>query len=295
MNKPNLFIIGAPKCGTTSLARWLSQNEQIFLPVFKEPHYFNSDSKHRNFFDLKSYLNLYEPAEKQHKVCIDASVWYYLSAVAVSDILKFNPAAKFIFCVRCQKDSVVSLHNQKVFSGDEKILSVEEAWKVRVVNGDRKTKVSVSCQDARQLDYRSVFLFGAIYENLLKQISPENIKIVFMEDIKEKPGSIIQELEQWLEVKEHANYLLETENASRSRKSIFLPSLLKYILYIKYRFKIKIGFGIADRLNKWNSKSYVRGEITGQFKNEVSRYFNEDIELLEQVTLRDLSNWKVHH
>ena len=295
MKKPNLFIIGAPKCGTTSMARWLGQNEQIFLPEFKEPHYFNSDSKHRSFDDLKGYLDIYRPVTERHKIIIDASVWYFLSEVAVSEILRFNPEAKFIFCVRCQMDSVISLHNQKVFSGDEKILSVEEAWKTRVRNRDFKTKVSMACQDVRQLDYRSVFLFGAIYENLSKQILPKNLKIVFMEDIVEKPVSIIQEIEQWLGIEEYANYSLEKENASRTRKNIFLPTLLKYILYIKFRFKVNVGFGIANRMNRWNSKSYVKEKVTDEFKSEVSGSFNDDIELLEQLTSRDLSSWKVQH
>src|SRR5690606_35151017 len=29
MKKPNLFIIGAPKCGTTALAKWLSDRPEI--------------------------------------------------------------------------------------------------------------------------------------------------------------------------------------------------------------------------------------------------------------------------
>jgi len=31
MNKPNFFILGAPKCGTTSLAGWLSERPNIFM------------------------------------------------------------------------------------------------------------------------------------------------------------------------------------------------------------------------------------------------------------------------
>ena len=40
---PNLYIIGAPKCGTTSIANWLNCHSECFLPEVKEPHYFNSD------------------------------------------------------------------------------------------------------------------------------------------------------------------------------------------------------------------------------------------------------------
>ena len=39
MKKPNLFIVGAPKCGTTFLYHYLKQHPEIFFPDFKEPHF----------------------------------------------------------------------------------------------------------------------------------------------------------------------------------------------------------------------------------------------------------------
>ncbi|MEE9518630.1 MAG: sulfotransferase, partial [bacterium] len=43
MMKPNFFIVGAPKCGTTSMTEYLKQHPDIFIPEEKEPHYFGSD------------------------------------------------------------------------------------------------------------------------------------------------------------------------------------------------------------------------------------------------------------
>lgn len=37
---PNLFIVGAVKCGTTSLYAYLRQHPQIFFPEMKEPHFY---------------------------------------------------------------------------------------------------------------------------------------------------------------------------------------------------------------------------------------------------------------
>jgi hypothetical protein len=40
-NRPNLFIVGAPKAGTTTLFASLGQVPGIFVPdKIKEPHYF---------------------------------------------------------------------------------------------------------------------------------------------------------------------------------------------------------------------------------------------------------------
>lgn len=40
MKLPNFLIIGAPKCGTTSLASYLSTHPDVFMCPWKEPNYF---------------------------------------------------------------------------------------------------------------------------------------------------------------------------------------------------------------------------------------------------------------
>ncbi|HKU60912.1 MAG TPA: sulfotransferase [Gemmatimonadales bacterium] len=37
---PNLVVVGAPKCGTTSLYQYLKQHPEVYLPTRKELHYF---------------------------------------------------------------------------------------------------------------------------------------------------------------------------------------------------------------------------------------------------------------
>jgi hypothetical protein len=43
MRLPNFVVIGAPKCGTTSLYYYLRQHPDIYLPERKELHYFSHD------------------------------------------------------------------------------------------------------------------------------------------------------------------------------------------------------------------------------------------------------------
>ncbi|MCH9035408.1 MAG: sulfotransferase [Planctomycetes bacterium] len=46
MNKPDFFIVGAPKCGTTSLYEYLRQHPEVFMSRIKEPHFFGRDLSH---------------------------------------------------------------------------------------------------------------------------------------------------------------------------------------------------------------------------------------------------------
>ena len=38
--RPNFFIVGAPKAGTSTLHAWLREHPQVFVPEVKEPDYF---------------------------------------------------------------------------------------------------------------------------------------------------------------------------------------------------------------------------------------------------------------
>ena len=48
--RPNLFIAGFAKCGTTELSDYLSQHPDIFLPVEKEPNTFWDLAKYPAYF-----------------------------------------------------------------------------------------------------------------------------------------------------------------------------------------------------------------------------------------------------
>ena len=59
-NKPNFFIVGAARCGTTSLYDYLNQIPEIFMSPNKEPHFFTSKQLpeyYDNYFKI-SFLKL---------------------------------------------------------------------------------------------------------------------------------------------------------------------------------------------------------------------------------------------
>ncbi len=60
--KPNFFIVGAPKSGTTALYSYLTQHPQIFMSRLKEPQFFASDifGHQRNVTTMAEYLRQFE-------------------------------------------------------------------------------------------------------------------------------------------------------------------------------------------------------------------------------------------
>ena len=41
MSGPDFFIVGAPKCGTTALAKLLNDHSEVEFSKEKEPHFFD--------------------------------------------------------------------------------------------------------------------------------------------------------------------------------------------------------------------------------------------------------------
>ena len=121
MRKPNLFIVGHAKTGTTALHRFLGEHPDIYMTPVKEPHYFckdfhaESDRFHGSqmfyqFRDEKSYLELFSKAGAE-KWLGEASAEYLSSEVVAEEIHKFNPDARIIIMLRSPVDWLNSLHN----------------------------------------------------------------------------------------------------------------------------------------------------------------------------------------
>ena len=104
--KPNLFVVGAPKCGTTFLYKKLQNHPDLFFPKIKELNYFsleqlNQASYYKDYKtnSLDKYLRFYEMGKKE-KYLVDASVSYFTFDDIPAKIKEFNPDAKIIMLVR---------------------------------------------------------------------------------------------------------------------------------------------------------------------------------------------------
>jgi len=132
--RPNFFIIGAPKCGTTAMSRYLADHPDIHMSKRKELHFFNDDLHdpivRRPWSSEVQYLKEFD-APSGTRIVGEASVFYAYSDVAVSRIREFDTQAKIAFMVRNPVDLVHSFHSQLLFSGQETLRDLRDAWEKR--------------------------------------------------------------------------------------------------------------------------------------------------------------------
>lgn len=109
---PNLFIVGAPKAGTTSLHAYLGRVPGIFMSKIKEPHYFSrvvipDDYPFPPCRDREKYLRLFAEANESRYVG-EASPSYLADPGAAHLVHHVSPDAKIIACLRDPVDRIYS-------------------------------------------------------------------------------------------------------------------------------------------------------------------------------------------
>lgn len=292
MQLPNLFIVGAPKCGTTSMAYYLSQHPQVFVSKFKEPHYFNLDSPNRFTFTREQYLKYFEDADSSYKYLTEASVWYLYSKCAIDEILKFNSDSKFIVMVRNPVDMYKSLHSQLLFSGNENQKSPLKAWELQE-NRRNKKDIPFACRDASLLQYEEVCKLGAQIERMLEKVSKEKVFFIVFDDLKKDPKKVYSDLQSFLGIENHSLEEFPVVNEKKEKRWPWLSNLFVFINRIKRKLKIRKGLGIANYIIKKNKKAATdtfREEFE-LMKPQLKKVFAEDVEKIRRITGKELKNW----
>jgi Sulfotransferase domain len=118
---PNFVIVGAPRCGTTALARYLGAHPQVFMAQVKEVRFFGREGG----TDLDAYARHFEPGRDYPRVG-EATPTYLYDEVAVQQMAAALPGALLIAVLREPVDRAYSQYWLNRSSGDED-RSFEEA------------------------------------------------------------------------------------------------------------------------------------------------------------------------
>ena len=177
MVKPNFFIVGAPKCGTTALYTYLRGHPNIFMPKIKEPHFFATDMhERRNYYTktIKEYIALFSGVKRDHTAIGEGSVWYMYSTAYLERLREFNRGAKIILMLRNPIEMVYSLHSQMVYSFTETRKNFEFAWREKNLPEKRPSLAIDTYVDVGKL--------GACVDRLFSIFPNQQIKIILFED-----------------------------------------------------------------------------------------------------------------
>jgi hypothetical protein len=289
MRKPNFFILGAPKCGTTSLWAWLRAHPNIFMSNDKEPHFFNYDDC-IGISKLSDYEELFRDAVDSDAAVGEASVWYLSSPVAVQNILQYQPEAHFIVLVRNPIEMAVAVHSEMLISGYENTPSFRTAWNLQ---GERRNgrRIPAFGGPRRCFLYGDVCSLGAQLQRLLGVARGNRVLTVVLDDIQENPRREYLRILSFLGVKDDGRVNFQVENTAKIlrrpwlARSQFITSRVKKKLHINFSPKL---------LRSVYSRNIVvaeRPELDRVTYNVLKDYFTQDVDLLGGLIGRDLRPW----
>jgi len=298
IKKPNFFIIGAPKCGTTALYMYLNEHPDIFLSPIKEPDFFATDFN-RSITNINNYLKLFEGADV-YKIVGEASTTYLSSKEAVKNILKFNPEAKFIVMIRNPVDMFSSLHSQNLINLNENIRDAERAWKLQ-----KKRKkgqfIPSTCKEPKLLQYGDMCKLGDQTKRLYRIVpNKSNIKIIKFNEFTNETRKVYEEILSFLEAridgkKEFPVYgkssRLKSKTIKRLSGNIPKNSCIKKLSsFVKDKLRISY-WPFLKGLNEWNRQEVLKKPLDEVFEQELKNYFKEDQRLLVKL-IKNYTNEK---
>jgi hypothetical protein len=200
---PNLFIIGAAKCGTTSAYEWLKGHPQVFMSPAKEPRYFAPDLHSGSQHDLlhphdgDRYLALFADAGDE-KWLGEASVRYINSKQAPRLIHEFAPEARIVAMIRNPVDMLHSLHNQRVSEGSEPLVDFAAAL---AADDDRAAGRRLPPgRSAARAVYRPRARFAELLTPWIELFGRDAVHVIVFEDLVDDPAAVLRRLLGFLEI-----------------------------------------------------------------------------------------------
>ncbi len=310
---PNLYLVGAPKSGTTSLYHYLDQHPQIFMSPLKEPNFHSEEIRFDNLTeemklvvesqaaglrayldgdmstkftaspvaDYSDYARLFQNV-KAEKVVGEASVCYLWSPTAPENIARMCPDATILMVLRDPADRAYSQYLQ-MLTVSKTFLSFREY-----------VEACVRSSSTRIGALYPFLNFGRYFEQVtryLKLFPREQVLILFYDDYQRNPINLVRNVFEFLDVDPdflpdmHQRHMIA--NVPRAHR------LHRYLHPVTQWAPLK----------QMNTPRLRRGLKRLAFRSRESmsmeardraflvEFYRQDVERLSGLVERDLSHW----
>ncbi len=291
MALPNFFILGAAKCGTTSLHDLLKDHPEIFLPAAKEPQFFSDDDRHARglaAYEAEHFAGATEPARGE------ATPHYLAWPKVAGRIQEAIPEAghRFIVILRDPVERAYSLYWNMVAEGVEP-LSFEDAL---AAEQERSRDPWLARHGSLRFLYTSSGLYGRQMEQYLEHFDRERFLMLRFEDLRDDPLALARRIYVFLGVSvDFEPRTLEAANPSGLPRSRALHAFLRRPHWIKEPLKRLLPLPARQRLLSrafaWNRRPTAYEPMAAGTERMLRAQFEPDLLLLSKLTGFDVTAW----
>jgi hypothetical protein len=296
--RPDFFIVGAPKCGTTAMHSYLSAHPGIFM-AHKEMHFFGSDLKiyRIRVTSLEDYLAHFAEWNGERRIG-EASVLYLSSKTSAAEIHAFAPDAQIIIMLRHPVEMIYSLYSQMRYTGNEDIPDFEAAL---AAEADRKLSKRLSKKIRYQsgLYYREIAQYTDQVRRYFDIFGRDRVHVIIYDDFKRDTQQVYQRTLEFLGVAPDFRPEFEIVNANKRSRSRWLRNLMVvppqwYLSLLPLGRKLFSG-KLRDRVNRFikqrNTVFVERQRMDSDLRCRLQAEFRPEIERLSELLNIDLTHW----
>ena len=268
---PNLFLVGAPKSGSTALWSYLGAHPDIFM-AGKEYHYFGSDLAYHGDRSVPSRDD-------------------YLRRFSGGDGQRYRGEASIGYLV-----SIYSLHSEELFQGDEDIPDFEDALAAEAAR-KRGERIPPACEALWPLFYRDVGRYASQIERYLDVFGPARVHVVIFDDFVADVSQSYGRMLDFLDVDPSFRPEFPVVNANKVARSDTVVRLLRRPPASLSRLARWVvpdqgaRRALGRRIQSANVDQRPRSAMAPELRRSLQAEFADDVARLGALLDRDLSAW----
>lgn len=297
------FIVGAPRCGTTMLAKALGRHPQVCFSKPKETHFFalgwsTVDPERTSEVFVRRY---FRHLAEQHTLIAEGSPSHLYDPEIGSRLSAFDPESRIVVAVRNPVDLVYSHHGRTLYTVDEDVTDFERAWELQESRAAGRN-LPKRCRSPFTLQYREVGKVATRIEQLFATVGRRRCHVVVYDDLAADPLKSYRGLLEFLELPYDGRTEFKGRNESREFESRWVQRLVMNppwpVSIVALNWVLR-GWRrpwfvreIRRRLRARNTRASRRPPLSDAMRDTLRREFRPEVELLEQLLGRDLSHWR---
>lgn len=271
---PTFMVIGAYKCGTTSLYHYLGQHPQIFMPSRKELLYWsyvgNPDpgipASRRSITTFEEYVACFSSAGDESAVGEVSPEYLAQAATTAPEIHRNMPWVKLIAVLRDPVERAWSDYLMYKLDGRE----TKSFEKALAKQSERRKKGDPTGY------YLKTGFYGRQLESFYRLFERERILVVLQEDLASSTRDVMRDIFRFVGVDDD-----------------FQPSPKRYMAARFPRSHLHHWLGrIGRKLGMDVSGLYHRPNMSEEIRTRLRSVFGRDIARLAELTQLDLEAWK---
>ena len=291
--RPNLFIVGAPKSGTTAMNSYLAQHPSIYVPPGKDLRFFGQDLTMISRLSEEQFLARYDAMAGQ-QYGLDSSVYSLLSESAATEIMTFSPEAKIIIMLRNPVEMLHAHHAQLLFNGlgeDEDLSDFSEAL---AAESDRLSgqRVPPKTRVREALYYRRLGHYEPQARRFFDQFGRARVHLILFDDFKSDAEEVTRQLFDFLDLDRGVPLKTAVVNPNTKTRFTSVRGLLRRTpAWVKGLLPLSLRSKVSSGVRALNTKVTIREPMATGVRDELVIYFQSKQRNLERLVGRDLSGW----